>query len=55
MLTVFEKSLIASDAMARRYQDLITIKCACENTSGKDIRAFTGAIRLTSARYAWVS
>lgn len=46
-LTVFEKGFIPSDAMAGRYHNLITIKCAYENTSGKDIRAFTGAVRFT--------
>ena len=44
-LTVFEKDFVPSNAMAGRYQDHITIKCAYENTSGKDIRAFTGSVR----------
>jgi hypothetical protein len=47
MLTVFEKDYAPSNAMAGRYQDYITIKCAYENTSGKDIRAFTGSVRFT--------
>jgi len=46
-LTVFEKGYVPSDAMASRYRDSITIKCAYENTSGKDIRAFTGTVRFT--------
>ena len=33
--------------MAGRYQDYITIKCAYQNISQKDIRAFTGRIRFT--------
>jgi hypothetical protein len=41
-LTVFQKGFIPSNPMARLYQDLITIRCAYENTSGKDIRAFKG-------------
>lgn len=45
--TVFEKGFVESDAMAGRFKDFITIKCAYENTSPKDIRAFTGAIRFT--------
>lgn len=46
-LTVFEKGFVARDAMAERYEDLLLIKCAYENTSGKDIRAFDGSVRLT--------
>lgn len=46
-LTVFKKGFLGSDAMAGRYQDYITIECAYENTSGKDIRAFTGSVRFT--------
>ena len=46
-LTVFEKEFLGSNAMAGRYQDYITLKCAYENTSGKDIRAFNGSMRFT--------
>jgi hypothetical protein len=46
-LTVFQKGFLGSDAMAGRFQDYITIKCAYENTSGKDIRAFNGSVRFT--------
>jgi hypothetical protein len=41
-LTVYEKGFQKVD-----YQEYITIKCAFENTSGKDIRAFTGAVAFT--------
>ena len=46
-LTVFKKSFLGSDYEQDRYRDYIVIKCAYENTSGKDIRAFTGRIRFT--------
>ncbi len=46
-LTVFQKGFLESDPMAGRYQDYITIKCAYENTSQKDIRAFNGTVRFT--------
>lgn len=41
-LTVFNKSFAEAN-----YQQYITIKCAYENTSPKDIRAFTGSVRFT--------
>jgi hypothetical protein len=46
-LSVFQKSFIGSDPMAGRFADYITIKCAYQNISKKDIRAFTGQIRFT--------
>ncbi len=46
-LTVFSKGFIPSDPMGGRYEDRITIKCAYENKSGKDIRAFTGRVEFT--------
>ena len=33
--------------MAGRYSGAIIIRCAYQNTSGKDIRAFTGNVRFT--------
>jgi hypothetical protein len=44
-LTVFEKGFIPSNPSAGRYSDYLTFKTAYENTSGKDIRAFRGAVR----------
>jgi hypothetical protein len=44
-LTVFDKGFIPSDIYNSQYDDFITVKCAYENLSGKDIRAFTGAVR----------
>jgi len=46
-LTVFDKGFIDKDVMAGRFNAFITIKCVYENTSGKDIRAFTGDVRFT--------
>lgn len=46
-LTVFEKDFADSDASAGRFQAYITLKCAYENKSGKDIRAFNGSMRFT--------
>jgi hypothetical protein len=46
-LTVFQKDFLGSDARAGRYQNYINIKCAYENTSGRDIRAFNGSVRFT--------
>ena len=46
-LTVFDKGYLPSNPIGGRYRDYITIKCAYENTSGKDVRAFTGAVRFT--------
>ncbi len=44
-LSVYDKSFRASDPSAGSYEDYIIIKCAYENTSGKDIRAFKGKLR----------
>jgi Sec-independent protein translocase protein TatA len=41
-LTVADKGFYKAD-----YEEFITIKVAYENTSGKDIRAFTGKIQFT--------
>jgi hypothetical protein len=41
-LTVFKKGFQEVE-----YQSYITISCAYENTSGKDVRAFTGKVRFT--------
>jgi hypothetical protein len=46
-LTVYDKSFKASDPDNGQYEDKLVIKCAYENTSGKDIRAFKGKIRFT--------
>jgi hypothetical protein len=46
-LTVYEKSFLASNPMGGRYSDYLVIKCAYENRSGKDIRAFNGSVRFT--------
>ncbi len=46
-LTVYSKSYSPSNPLAGLYQDYINIRCAYENTSGKDIRAFRGKIRFT--------
>ena len=46
-LTVFDKGFIPSDIHNSRYEDYITVKCAYQNLSDKDIRAFTGAVRFT--------
>ena len=46
-LTVYEKGFIPSDPMARRYNDQITIRCAYQNNSTKDIRAFRGKVQFT--------
>ncbi|MFN7647567.1 MAG: hypothetical protein ACK5UT_08620 [Acidobacteriota bacterium] len=43
-LTVYEKGFTPSDAMSGRFEDYITIRCAYENASGKDIRAFKGTV-----------
>ncbi len=45
--TVFEKGFVPTDAQAGRFEALITFKCAYENTSGKDVRAFRGRIQFT--------
>ncbi len=44
-LTVFSKSFLESDFHEGRYEDLIVIACVYENTAGKDVRAFTGAVK----------
>ena len=46
-LTVFRKGFLASDPTEERYNDYITIKCAYQNTSTRDIRAFRGVLRFT--------
>jgi hypothetical protein len=46
-LTVFDKGFVPSDPYSSRFDDFITLKCAYENTSGKDIRAFRGSVRFT--------
>ena len=46
-LTIFDKSFRPSDAMNGRFEDLILIQAAYENTSGKDIRAFRGSVQFT--------
>lgn len=46
-LTVFDKTFIPSDIHASRFNDYIIIKCAYENKSGKDIRAFRGGVQFT--------
>jgi hypothetical protein len=43
-LTVYEKGFMPSDPMNGRYEDHMTIRCAYENTSDKDIRAFKGTV-----------
>jgi hypothetical protein len=43
-LTVYDKGFIPSNATAGRYRDYITLRCAYENTSAKDIRAFKGTV-----------
>ena len=46
-LSVYEKSYEAADPEAGTYSDYIVIKCAYENNSSKDIRAFKGKLRFT--------
>jgi len=46
-LSVYQKSYRPADPDAGSYEDYVVIKCAYENTSGKDIRAFTGKLRFT--------
>lgn len=43
-LAVFEKGFLPSDPSAGRFDAYITFKCAYENTSPKDIRAFKGIV-----------
>lgn len=44
-LTVFQKDFHSADIQSGDFEDRINFKCVYENTSGKDIRAFKGAIR----------
>ena len=44
---VYDKSFQASDIMSGRYSDYVVIKCTYENTSEKNVRAFTGSLRFT--------
>ena len=44
-LTIFDKGFRPSDALNGRFEDLILIQAAYENTSGKDIRAFRGSVQ----------
>lgn len=46
-LTVFDKGFSEPDLSSGQYQSYILLKCAFENHSQKDVRAFTGAIRFT--------
>jgi len=46
-LTVFDKGFQPSAPLSGRYEDYITIKCAYENKSDKDIRAFRGHVQFT--------
>jgi len=46
-LTVYEKGFIPSNPMAGSFHDQITIKCAYQNGSTKDIRAFRGKVHFT--------
>jgi len=46
--SVYEKTFQASDIMSGRYSDYVVIKCAYENKSQKDVRAFTGSVRFTN-------
>jgi|ERR1051326_3142590 hypothetical protein len=43
-VAVYEKGFLPSNPMGGRYQDYITIRCAYENTSSKEIRAFKGVV-----------
>ena len=46
-LSVYDKSFQAADPTEGSYQDYIVIRCAYENTSGKNIRAFKGKLHFT--------
>jgi hypothetical protein len=46
-LTVYDKGFIPSNPMGGRYGDQLTIKCAYQNSSTKDIRAFRGKVQFT--------
>jgi len=41
---VMEKGFIPVDSQSRRYQALLTLKCSYQNSSERDIRAFTGTV-----------
>lgn len=43
-LSVVDKGFIPAAPASNRYEALVTIKCSYENTSAKDVRAFTGTI-----------
>jgi hypothetical protein len=43
-LTVYEKGFSPSNPFGGSYQDYLTIRCAYENSSTKDIRAFKGSV-----------
>ena len=45
--TVFGKDFQDADVMAGRYSGVIIVRCAYQNLSGKDVRAFTGILRFT--------
>jgi hypothetical protein len=46
-LTVFDKGFTPSNPIGGRFEDYITLKCAYENKSGRDVRAFTGSVQFT--------
>ena len=46
-LTVYDKGFVPSSPMAGRFGDEVTIKCAYQNRSTKDIRAFRGNVQFT--------
>jgi hypothetical protein len=41
---VYDKGFLPSNPLAGSYRDTLIIKCAYENTSPKDIRAFKGSV-----------
>jgi hypothetical protein len=43
-LTVYERGFLPSNPFGGRYQDYLTIRCAYENSSSKDIRASKGSV-----------
>jgi hypothetical protein len=44
MFAVLEKGFIPADPDSGRYKALVTLKCAYQNVSPKDVRAFTGTL-----------
>jgi hypothetical protein len=46
-LSVFRKLFVPSNPMGGRYSDYVSISCAYQNKSAKNIRAFTGEIAFT--------